>query len=270
MAGDWIKTRVWLCRDPKVIRMADFLAEQKAFMKWLTDPVQQSCRDTAYEHVTRNVTVALCVTGLVVTWGTARERGNREGDDLVLDCCELQEVSAIADIPCFGDAMAHVGWAVERDDDCVVFPKFFKDQESPDDRHKRQNAERQAAFRERRKHNGSNAKVTGASNVTVTPREEKRRDITPIPPSGAFLRFWSTWPKHQRKQSQGKCWTLWRQKDFDQIAQAILEHVEALKRSDDWLKEGGAYIPAPLVYLRQRRWEGAEAAQERPKQVAMP
>ena len=190
MAGDWIKTRVWLCRDPKVIRMADFLAEQRRFMDWLTDPVRAHCKETVYEHVTRNVTVALCVTGLVVTWGTARERGNREGDDLVLDCCELDEVSAIADIPCFGDAMAHVGWALQREDDCVVFPKFFKEQESPDDRHRRQNAERQAAFRERNKterRNGkSNVTRNVTSNVTVTPREEKRRDKTPIPLRGRF------------------------------------------------------------------------------------
>lgn len=165
--------------------MADFLAEQRRFMDWLTDPVRQHCKETAYEHVTRNVTVALCVTGLVVTWGTARERGNREEDDLVLDCCELDEVSAIADIPCFGEAMAHVGWAAQREDDCVVFPKFFKEQESPDDRHKRQNAERQATFRDRHKANGRNGEVTQKRNVTVTHREEKRRDKKQdAPPDG--------------------------------------------------------------------------------------
>ena len=77
MAGDWIKMRVWIARDPKVIQMADWIAEQREFMDWLTDPVRHSCNVTAYEHVTRNVTTALCVTGLLVTWGTARERGDR-------------------------------------------------------------------------------------------------------------------------------------------------------------------------------------------------
>lgn len=260
MAGDWIKTRVWLCRDPKVIRMADFLAQQRGFISWLTDPVQKSCKESAYEHVKRNVTVALCVTGLVVTWGTARERGNREGEDLVLDCCELEEVSAIADIPCFGDAMAHVGWAKQREDDCVVFPKFFKDHESPDDRHRRQNAARQSAFRERRQKEGSNARVTSLRNVTVTPREEKRRVTTPIPPSGAFLRFWSSWPRHHRKESRGACWERWRKDDLDQVAAEIIAHVENLKSSPAWKEANGKYIPAPLVYINQRRWEGAEPA----------
>jgi len=77
MAGDWIKMRVWLSRDPRVITMADFLSSERQFMNWLTDPVQQSCKESVYEHVTRNVTVALCVSALLVIWGTAREQGDR-------------------------------------------------------------------------------------------------------------------------------------------------------------------------------------------------
>jgi hypothetical protein len=100
--------------------------------------------------------------------------------------------------------------------------------------------------------------------LLVEKRREEKREV--LAPSGAFLRFWSTWPQHQRKQSQGKCWTLWRQKDFDQTAPAILAHVEAMKASEDWAK---GYVPAPLVYLNQRRWEGAETAQET-RVVAMP
>lgn len=175
MAGDWIKMRVWLARDPRVIRMADYLATQRPFMNWLTDPVRQSCKDSAYEHVTRNVTVALCVTGLLVTWGTAREQGDRVGDDLVLQHCDKYTFDAITDIECFGEAMEFVGWLVENENGSVAFPKFFKDNESPDEKHKRQNADRQARFRQKSQEE-SNAKVTEVSNVTVTPREEKRRE----------------------------------------------------------------------------------------------
>ena len=44
-------------------------------------------------------------------------------------------------------------------------------------------------------------------------------------------------------------------KDFDLQADAIMAHVESLKGSDGW-KRG--FVPAPLVYLNQRRWEGAD------------
>ena len=42
----------------------------------------------------------------------------------------------------------------------------------------------------------------------------------------------------------------------------ILAHVESLKVSTGWQKNGGEFIPAPLVYLNQRRWEGAEASND--------
>jgi hypothetical protein len=87
--------------------------------------------------------------------------------------------------------------------------------------------------------------------------ETEKRQITPIPPSGAFLRFWASWPSHERKASQGKCWEVWRKRDFDQEADSIVAHVEASKESEGWR---GGFIPAPLTYLNQRRWEGADAA----------
>jgi hypothetical protein len=31
-----------------------------------------------------------------------------------------------------------------------------------------------------------------------------------------------------------------------------------MKTTDQWRKDNGAYIPAPLVYLNQQRWDGAE------------
>jgi len=31
-----------------------------------------------------------------------------------------------------------------------------------------------------------------------------------------------------------------------------------MKTTDAWRKDNGAFIPAPLVYLNQQRWDGAE------------
>jgi hypothetical protein len=31
-----------------------------------------------------------------------------------------------------------------------------------------------------------------------------------------------------------------------------------MKTTDAWRKDDGAFIPAPLVYLNQQRWDGAE------------
>jgi hypothetical protein len=123
-----------------------------------------------------------------------------------------------------------------------------------------------AQTRERvRRHRAAIAEGNGVKRDVTDGNAEKRHTDTDtntktlLPPSGAFLRFWTAWPKNDRKQSRGKCWELWMRKDFDQQAATILEHVEGLKVSKDWKREAGRFIPAPLVYLNQRRWEGADA-----------
>jgi hypothetical protein len=223
MAGDWIKMRVLLIRDPKVVSMADFLASERDFMNWLTNPVQQSCRESAFEHVTRNVICHVTVSALVTVWGVARERGDREGDDLVVKHCDLGNLDHIADVPCFGEAMQYVGWAAEevlRDKvSSVRFPKFFRQEEPPAERHRDLNAERQRRYRQKKGQTGGvtqgQAKVetsNATGNVTVTPREEKRRvekDTPPLPPLTGSLaaldteRFrgaWGDWLTHRKEK----------------------------------------------------------------------
>lgn len=80
-----------------------------------------------------------------------------------------------------------------------------------------------------------------------------------LQPTPEFERFWTAWPRSERKQSKGKCLSVWKKGGFDSKVGEILTHVEALRASPSWKKEGGQFIPAPLVYLNQRRWEGAES-----------
>lgn len=177
MAGDWIKMRVSLAKDPAVIAMADYLAEQRVFMDWLTDPVRRHCDKSAYEHVTRNVTVAVTVSALLVFWGVANEVGKPDGDDIVLRHATLESVDGASGVPCFGDAMAHVEWAVEEENNGksrVRLPKFLINNIPAEDRGKKGNADRQRRFREKKALLG-NADSNVTDNVTVTHREDKRR-----------------------------------------------------------------------------------------------
>src|SRR5512139_835525 len=182
MAGDWIKMRTWLRRDPKIASIADRLATDRAFMCWLTDPVQQSCRDSAYEHVTSDVTRCITVASLLEVWGIARDRGDRIDDDLVLKHCDLANIAEMCDTPGFGEAMEFVGWVEQffeadakgRQISCVRFPKFFRQDEPPEDRYRRQHAEAQARYRAKNSDKGD-ITVTSPRDITMTPRGEKRR-----------------------------------------------------------------------------------------------
>jgi hypothetical protein len=191
MAADWIKMRIWLRKDPKLIRMADLISTDRYFMRWLTDPVQQGCKDTAYEHVSPAVTRCLCVTALLEIWGTAREQGRRENEDLIVDCCDSRTVDEVADIPGIGGAMVKVGWLVERDDESALFPKFFQEKELISERLRSRKAENQAAYRQRQRQQSDNGAVTRVTGrVTESDhrgeerRGEKRRTTTtPLSPA---------------------------------------------------------------------------------------
>jgi hypothetical protein len=43
-----------------------------------------------------------------------------------------------------------------------------------------------------------------------------------------------------------------------------------MKTTEQWLKANGAFIPAPLVYLNQQRWDGAEVPEMASKPAVDP
>jgi hypothetical protein len=43
-----------------------------------------------------------------------------------------------------------------------------------------------------------------------------------------------------------------------------MKHLAWMKTTEQWLKANGAFIPAPLVYLNQQRWDGAEIPEPEP------
>lgn len=176
MAGDWVKVRVWLEKDPKVISIADYLSVDRAFMNWATSPVQRSCKESVYEHWTRDVTVRVTVTGLVRVWGVTREDGNRQGDDLVIEKTGLDTLDEIAGFPGLGEAMAYVGWAVEDEENHrVILPKFFARNADNDDLRREKDRERKRLQRQKQAASAS-ADSSAERPRNSAPREEKRRE----------------------------------------------------------------------------------------------
>lgn len=88
-------------------------------------------------------------------------------------------------------------------------------------------------------------------------QKQNRTDTEPLP---GFERFWASWPKHERKEAKGACLKAWTKAGAEGIAETVVADVERRKRGSGWTKNNGEFIPAPLVYLNQRKWEGAEGA----------
>jgi hypothetical protein len=73
-----------------------------------------------------------------------------------------------------------------------------------------------------------------------------------------FDRFWNCYPKTPRKGAKSECQKKWVKYYCENQADQIVKHIEWMKTTEQWLKGNGAFIPAPLVYLNQQRWDGAD------------
>ncbi len=68
----------------------------------------------------------------------------------------------------------------------------------------------------------------------------------------AFEDFWQIYPKKQAKLDARKAWS--KLNPSLELVQAILAAVEVQKRSQEWRKDGGQWVPLPASWLRAGRW----------------
>lgn len=122
---------------------------------------------------------------------------------------------------------------------------------------------------------GSNAVVTRkiwvqanaqkAAEQVSDPIEENFQDIkenntsnnnSPHTPKGEdelFDQFWQAYPKRVAKKPARRAWDKLHV-DNDLLAK-ILAALAWQKRTDDWQRDGGRYIPNPATWLNGGRWE---------------
>lgn len=68
-----------------------------------------------------------------------------------------------------------------------------------------------------------------------------------------FERFWEIYPKKKSKNQAKKAWE--KLKPSSELVSTILDAVENQKRSNDWIKDAGKYIPYPATWLNAGAWE---------------
>jgi len=85
-----------------------------------------------------------------------------------------------------------------------------------------------------------------------------------------FDEFWSAYPRCDRKGEKAACKKKWTESYYFSQKHIILKHVQWMATTTAWLKDNGAFIPAPKVYLNQQRWDGAEVPEIKPKETLDP
>jgi hypothetical protein len=66
-----------------------------------------------------------------------------------------------------------------------------------------------------------------------------------------FKAFWEAYPKKRGKGAARKAWEKAKGKPS---IDTVIDAIKAQKRSPDWTKDGGQYIPNPATWLNQERW----------------
>ena len=68
-----------------------------------------------------------------------------------------------------------------------------------------------------------------------------------------FASFWSGYPKKVKKAEAEKAWSKIR--DSDELLKEMHAALRWQKRSPDWTRDAGQYIPHPATWLNARQWE---------------
>ncbi len=78
--------------------------------------------------------------------------------------------------------------------------------------------------------------------------EEEEKEISIV----HFDTFWNSYP---RKVAKDLCLQKWKSKKLDKIGEQIINHVKEMKETKQWKDSDGEFIPMPLTYINQKRWE---------------
>ena len=156
-----------------------------------------------------------------------------------------------------------------RDENGVTFCSYqaVTPEEGTEQQPKTQNQEYQSAPPVHKvNHPGAQSEPSNNINIIYT-RESKDSLVcaSRCASDDGFEAFWTAYPK---KKSKGQALSAWKKLKPDSSLQAlILKAVEAQKRSPDWQKDKGKYIPYPATWLNAMAWEDEMPAEQKRREV---
>ena len=94
---------------------------------------------------------------------------------------------------------------------------------------------------------------TKVSSPDVTQKKKETTTKETIQKKERFEVFWKTYPKKKSKGQAEKVFA--RVNPDEQLLATMLATIERAKKSLDWLKDNGRYIPHPATWLNARCWD---------------
>jgi hypothetical protein len=69
----------------------------------------------------------------------------------------------------------------------------------------------------------------------------------------AFDTFWAAYPRQVGKDAARAAWR--KRNPTSELVTQILAALEWQRRSDQWIRDGGRFVPNPATWLNQGRWQ---------------
>lgn len=111
------------------------------------------------------------------------------------------------------------------------------------------------------------------ANPAREDRKDKPKKKAPPKPAGTpsqleerFERFWKAYPKKTGKGKARESFAKYN--PDDELTEKMISAVEAAKRTRQWQRDNGQYIPMPATWLNQQRWED-EPEEDEPDRAYM-
>jgi len=95
--------------------------------------------------------------------------------------------------------------------------------------------------------------ITLPEMSVTSPSDIRNPDIRNPSSNGMFDMFWNEYPKKKSKPDAERAFQ--KLNPDESLLKKILSAIERAKKSQDWLKDNGQYIPFPATWLNGRRWE---------------
>ncbi|MCK5602154.1 DUF4373 domain-containing protein [Candidatus Pacearchaeota archaeon] len=97
-----------------------------------------------------------------------------------------------------------------------------------------------------------NLQVT-SKKVSLEVEEDKKKKEKKKKPLAGFEEFYKAYPKKKSKGQAEKTWN--KLSPTNDLLKTMLAGLGAAKKSEDWTKDGGKWIPHPSTWLNNKGWE---------------
>ena len=97
--------------------------------------------------------------------------------------------------------------------------------------------------------------LSGCKHMIANDSECYSETETETEKNTLFEQFWQAYPKKKSRGQAEKAWLKIKPKPDEQLLATMIATIERAKKSVEWVKDSGQFIPYPATWLNAKGWE---------------